>query len=111
VVAGAEGGWNIRLTFQPPNSPDTSVCDLDLFASLQSLQYRKYMRTVEDIIRSFDEAYDEMSNDALDNIFRSLQNCLLCILQYDGSNVYKLHHLGKSTLKKSRDVTNDSVMR
>ncbi|ETO86415.1 hypothetical protein F444_00044, partial [Phytophthora nicotianae P1976] len=37
LAAGLEGGWSIRLIFQPPNSPDLNALDLGLFASLQSI--------------------------------------------------------------------------
>lgn len=50
LTAGSKGGWNIQLTFQPSNSPDMNILDLGLFASLQSLQYRKHMRNIKDII-------------------------------------------------------------
>ena len=79
----------IRLTFQPANSPDMNVCDIGLFASLQSIQYRMYMRTVEDIINAVDNAYDEMPKDTLNNIFLSLQICMLCGLEADGETITK----------------------
>ncbi|KAG2799775.1 hypothetical protein PC129_g20694 [Phytophthora cactorum] len=34
VAAGMEGGWCIRLLFQPPNSPDLNVLDLELFRTV-----------------------------------------------------------------------------
>ena len=36
AVAQAEG-WDIRLTCQPPNSPDLNILDLGFFAALQAL--------------------------------------------------------------------------
>jgi hypothetical protein len=48
LEAGHEGGWNITLTCQPPNSPDFNVLDLGYFNSIQSLQYQvseKYRRS------------------------------------------------------------------
>ncbi|KAL3659951.1 hypothetical protein V7S43_019092 [Phytophthora oleae] len=101
LAAGSESGWNIRLTFQPPNSPDINVCDLGLFAFLQSLQYRKYMRNVLDIVKAVQEAYEEMSKDTLNNIFLTLQSCMRCVLENDGGNDYKLPHLGKAKLRNT----------
>ena len=37
LEAAAAGGWDIRLRCQPPNSPNTNILDLGLFAALQSL--------------------------------------------------------------------------
>lgn len=99
LAAGSEGGWNIRLMYQPPNSPDTNVCDLGMFASLQSLQYRKYMRNIKDIIQAVEEAYNEMSKETLNDIFLSLQNCMRCILEHDSGNDYKIPHMGKAKLR------------
>jgi hypothetical protein len=31
--------WDLKLTEQPPNSPDTNVLDLGFFASIQSMQW------------------------------------------------------------------------
>jgi hypothetical protein len=69
VAAGVEDGWNIRLVFQPPNSPDINVLDLGLFASLQSIQYRKKMGGIEDIVNAVGDAYAEMTCDKLNDIF------------------------------------------
>jgi hypothetical protein len=34
VAAAQAGGWDIRLTCQPPNSPDLNILDLGFFAAL-----------------------------------------------------------------------------
>jgi hypothetical protein len=54
VAAGTADGWHIRLICQPPNSPDLNVLDLGLFASLQLIQYRTPLRSVEDIIQAIE---------------------------------------------------------
>ena len=100
LAAGLDGGWNIRLKFQPPNSPEMNVLDLGLFASLQSLQYRQKMKGIEDIVRAVCIAYSEMTSETQDNIFLSLQNCMRSILKAEGGNGYALPHLGKAKLRK-----------
>ena len=40
VAAAQTGGWDIRLTCQPPNSPDLNILDLGFFAALQSLFHK-----------------------------------------------------------------------
>ena len=37
VQAAQADGWDIRLTCQPPNSPDLNVLDLGFFAAIQAL--------------------------------------------------------------------------
>ena len=39
--AASEGGFDIRLICQPPNSPDLNVLDLGLFIVIQSLQQQE----------------------------------------------------------------------
>ena len=36
-AAAQADGWDIRLTCQPPNSPDLNILDLGFFAALQAL--------------------------------------------------------------------------
>jgi hypothetical protein len=101
VAAGPADGWNIRLICQPPNSPDLNVLNIGLFASLQSIQYRTPLRTVEDIIQAVEAAYTELSTETMDNIFLTLQQCMLNTLQASGGNGYKLPHMGKARLRNA----------
>jgi AraC-like DNA-binding protein len=50
LEAAAAGGWDIRLVCQPPNSPDTNILDLGLFAALQSLFQKKSPTSILDIL-------------------------------------------------------------
>jgi hypothetical protein len=50
LEAAAAGGWNISLICQPPNSPDTNILDLGLFAALQSLFQKKSPTSILDIL-------------------------------------------------------------
>ncbi|ETW04757.1 hypothetical protein H310_03905 [Aphanomyces invadans] len=52
-------GWTFKIRKQPPNSPDLNVLDLEFFASIQSLQYKKMSRTVDDVVRNTMEIFDE----------------------------------------------------
>jgi hypothetical protein len=56
---------------------------------------------IENLVAAVEAAYDAMNADTLDNIFLTLQSCMLCILREDGGNQYKLPHLGKDKLRKS----------
>ncbi|ETO83189.1 hypothetical protein F444_02738, partial [Phytophthora nicotianae P1976] len=104
LAAGLEGGWSIRLIFQPPNSPDLNALDLGLFASLQSIQYHLPIYSIEDLIDAVDDAYMQISTDTIDDIFLTLQACMLCVLEEDGGNHYKLPHLGKAKLRKTNSL-------
>ncbi|POM79669.1 Hypothetical protein PHPALM_2602 [Phytophthora palmivora] len=80
MAAGLEGGWNIRLIFQPPNSPDMNVLDLV---------------GTDDIIRAVLDAFQSMNSETLDTIFLTLHDCIRSILAVNGSNQYTLPHMDK----------------
>lgn len=105
--AGLADGWHIRLTCQPPNSPDLNVLDLGLFASLQTLQYEKKMRGIEDIVDAVEEAFKTMKWETLDNVFLTLQKCMEALLEVEGSNTYAIPHMGKGFVEpvSSRQVS------
>ncbi|POM70548.1 Hypothetical protein PHPALM_12991 [Phytophthora palmivora] len=84
-----------------PNSPDMNVLDLDLFASLQSLQCRVSMRGTDDIIRAVFDAFQSTTSETLDNIFLTLQDCMWSVLAVNGSNQYTLPHTVKDKLKQA----------
>ena len=44
------GGFDIRLTCQPPNSPDFNILDLGFFRAIQAIQYKKNAKTMEDLV-------------------------------------------------------------
>ncbi|KAG2973232.1 hypothetical protein PC129_g13249 [Phytophthora cactorum] len=47
---GSRDGWDIRLIFQPPNSPDLNCLGLGYFSAIQTLQYKTYVSTTEQLI-------------------------------------------------------------
>ncbi|XP_074292091.1 uncharacterized protein LOC141618934 [Silene latifolia] len=49
AVANSEG-FNIQLTFQPPNSPDLNVNDLGYFRALQSLHSKEAAKSVDELV-------------------------------------------------------------
>lgn len=100
IAAGTEGGWNIRLLCQPPNSPDYNALDLGFFASIQSLQLRKRARGIEKLVQSVMQAYREIDEDTLEDVFLSLQAAMISTLQCNGGNDYKLAHLSKDKLRR-----------
>ena len=48
--AAKQQGFDIRLICQPPNSPDFNILDLGFFRAIQSIQYKKNAKTVEDLV-------------------------------------------------------------
>jgi hypothetical protein len=56
--ATQQDGFDIRLTCQPANSPDFNILDLGFFRSIQSIQYKKSAKTVQDLIPVVQEVCD-----------------------------------------------------
>ncbi|CAH9073765.1 unnamed protein product [Cuscuta epithymum] len=71
--AASEDGWNIRLSMQPPNSPDMNVLDLGFFNSIQSLQYQTCNKTVDELLANVQEACTRLSPKTLNHVWLTLQ--------------------------------------
>jgi len=100
VAASSLDGWNIQLTCQPPNSPDMNVLDLGYFNALQSLQYQKPAKTIDELIANVNESWDQMPNETINKVFLSLQACMIEVMKHGGGNRYKLPHIGKDKLSR-----------
>ncbi|ETW07480.1 hypothetical protein H310_01989 [Aphanomyces invadans] len=79
----------------PPNFPDTNILDLGFFASLQSLQYQKSARLIDELVLHVHEAFNVYPYDSLDRTFLTLQCCFVEILKTGGDNTYKLPHMSR----------------
>ena len=97
VAAGTADGWNITLMNQPPNSPDTNILDLGFFNSIQSLQDRTTLRTVDELIAEIRRAFEEQSSATLGRVWTTYQAVLQEIMLAKGDNTFKLPHLHKQT--------------
>ena len=97
-AAASEGGFDIRLTCQPPNSPDLNALDLGFFSAIQSLQQREVTRTVNELIQAVQNAFDTFSSIDSNKIFLSLQLGMIEIMKAKGNNDYKAPHMQKDAL-------------
>jgi hypothetical protein len=59
--AVSDGGFDIRLTFQPPNSPDLNVLDLGFFSAIQSLQEQEVTNSVDALTEAVQKSFDAFS--------------------------------------------------
>ena len=97
VAAGTADGWNITLLNQPPNNPDTNILDLGFFNSIQSLQDRTTLNTVDELIEEVKRVFDEQEPAALAKVWTTYQAVLERIMLAKGDNTFKLPHLQKAT--------------
>ncbi|KAF0696860.1 Aste57867_12416 [Aphanomyces stellatus] len=86
---------------QPPNNQDLNVLDLGFVASIQSLQYKVVIHTVDDVIHATLLAFAVLSVEKLENVFLTLQAVMRLILEHDSGNHFKLSHLKKDTLRRA----------
>lgn len=98
--AATQGGFDIRLMCQPPNSPDFNVLDLGFFRAIQSLQHKESPRNVDELVRAVEKAYEEFSPMKSNHIFLSLQLCMRESMKINGCNHYKIPHINKTTLER-----------
>ncbi|KAJ0013448.1 hypothetical protein Pint_20864 [Pistacia integerrima] len=52
-------GFDIRLIYQPPNSPDMNVLDLGFFNAIQGLQYQQAPNSIDALIEAVQKSYEE----------------------------------------------------
>ena len=97
-------GFDISLTFQPPNSPDMNVLDLGFFRAIQSLQNQKAPKNIDELIQAVNDAFCEMDRDKLNDIFLTLQQCMVEVMKVKGGNNYKLPHMGKQSLRRQGNL-------
>lgn len=99
VQAAQADGWDIRLTCQPPNSPDLNVLDLGFFAAIQALFHKGTPNNIEQIVERINQAFCEYPVDRSNRIFLTQQSCMLEIMKHNGGQHYNIPHTKKKTLE------------
>jgi hypothetical protein len=97
-AAASEGGFDIRLMCQPPNSPDFNVLDLGFFAAIQALQQKIVTKTTDELIEAVQTAFDEYSSVDSNKIFLTLQASMIESMKVKGYNNYKIPHMNKDAM-------------
>lgn len=100
----SEGGFDIRLTCQPPNYPDLNVLDLGFFKAIQSLQQKESINSIDGLIEAVEKSFDSFSTIQPDKIFLTLQSCMAEIMKVKGSNKYKIPHMKKDVLYNQGEI-------
>ena len=100
IRAAKQYGFDINLVCQPPNSPDLNVLDLGFFRSIQTLQHQEAPKNIDELQAAVEKAFNELSPHCLNNVFLSLQSCMVQIIKSFGDNRYKVPHMGKGQLAR-----------
>lgn len=61
---------------------------------------RKSPKTIDDLVRDTTKSFYKQRNDALDNVFLSLQQSMISAVESQGDNTTPLKHMGKAKLRK-----------
>eukprot|EP00531_Pseudo-nitzschia_arenysensis_P008281 CAMPEP_0116122372 /NCGR_PEP_ID=MMETSP0329-20121206/4179_1 /TAXON_ID=697910 /ORGANISM="Pseudo-nitzschia arenysensis, Strain B593" /LENGTH=241 /DNA_ID=CAMNT_0003616215 /DNA_START=134 /DNA_END=855 /DNA_ORIENTATION=- len=93
-------GWDIRLKRQPAKSPDLNILDLGFFTAIQSVQQKKMMTDIDELIEAVNEAYWEQEKETVDNVFLSLQQSMIGVLETNGNNTKSVRHMKKAKLRR-----------
>ncbi|KAH0645564.1 hypothetical protein KY284_033448 [Solanum tuberosum] len=104
VEAAQKDGFDIKLCFQPPNSPDLNALDLGFFRAIQSLQYQKAPSNVDELVEAVERSFDEMKVEQLNHVFLTLQSCMIEVMKDNGGNNYKVPHLNKNRLEREDNL-------
>lgn len=91
--------------YQPPNSPNCNT----FFRAIQSIQYKKISRKMDELIANAMEAFDDLPLDVCKRVWSTTQIVTNSILLVDGSNNYAIPHVGK--LKLARLLGQDLPLR
>ena len=103
------GGWDISFVHQPANSPDCNTLNLAFFRTIQSLQYQKCPKNIDELIAHVQEAFAELPLDVCRKVWMTAQIVMNHLLIHQGNNDCKLPHVGK--LKVDNAFSRDIPMR
>jgi hypothetical protein len=96
-----ELGIDCSLVYQPPQSPDTNICDLSFFPAIQALYYKTPgVKNVKTCIEAVKNAFAEYDPNKLNRGFLSLFMNYNMILMNGGSNKYPTPHMSKEMLER-----------
>ncbi len=92
-------GLNLELYTQPAQSPDLNILDLGFFRAIQSFMDAAPKDEFE-LIRAVEQAYKDYDAKMINRVFLTLQSCMNQIIETNGSNRYKIPHMGKEKLER-----------
>ena len=94
-------GLNVQLKCQSPN---LNILDLGFFNANQSLQCKEADKTVNNLVIAVQKAFDMFPTKKVNQIFLTLQQCMIEIMKLRGAKNYKIPHLKKKSLEKKQKL-------
>ena len=90
--AGMGHGWLVELVTQPAQSPDLNSNDLGFFASLKSRVWGMNASTVDELVQTIFDQYEEYDGDTLERVWQSLFKVYNQTLSKLGDNDFTVEH-------------------
>ena len=97
----AQSKLDMKIYFQPPNSPDLNVLDLGFFASLQAMVTKSKTRNKQLLIQAVHAKFASYPHQRLNNVFLTLQMVMSQVILCNGGNNYELQHMNKQQLERN----------
>ncbi|KAF7135477.1 hypothetical protein RHSIM_Rhsim08G0114700 [Rhododendron simsii] len=72
--------------------------------AIQSLQYQQAPTNIDELVSAVGRAFEELSPQTLDNVFVTLQACMIEIMKVKGGIGYKVPHFGKGGLMRDDNL-------
>ena len=109
AAAGQQDGWNITFEAQPAQSPDTNLCDLLFFNSLQkrSFELRSKSNSPQELMDTVQQAWEEYHWKTLERGWGHLFATYRAILDAEGTNMYERPHSGVTERQRAGAGTLD----
>ncbi|KAH7867378.1 hypothetical protein Vadar_032684 [Vaccinium darrowii] len=84
--------------------PLLSEEDLGFFRAIQTLQYQQAPKNVDELVSAVMRAFEELPSERLENVFLTLQACMIEIMKVNGGIGYKVPHIGKGGLMRDGNL-------
>ncbi|VFQ76659.1 unnamed protein product [Cuscuta campestris] len=104
MAAGNTNGFHITLNNQPPNSLDLNILDLEFFRAIQSLKEQCAPTSVPELLEAVQRAYNALNPETLNKVWLTYQQVLTKVMEHEGSNNYRLPHMGKDRLAREGNL-------
>ncbi|CAM9188403.1 unnamed protein product, partial [Laminaria digitata] len=99
--AGMGRGWLVEFKTQPLQSPDLNVNDLGFLASLKSRVWKANANSVDELVKTIFDLYEEYGGDTLERVWQSLFKVYNQTLRKLGDNDFRVEHTGVSARQRA----------
>ncbi|CAN0304317.1 unnamed protein product [Laminaria digitata] len=91
----------VELVTQPAQSPDLNVNDLGFFASLESRVWGMNATTIDELVNTIFEQYEQYDAATLERVWQSLFKVYNQTLRKLGDNDFSVEHTGVSSRQRA----------